>query len=311
MGIAFLFYMPWLWVVIATAMHKAGFYKPIGLFSLPYTLYAFSVGYSLGPSVAELHTLWRGLAILRHLGPGVILTAILFGAAFVMGVLKMRFRFGKYALLVISLLIFPILLPMAVTLVSAIDFNARYAILAFPAYLLLVAAGLWSLRYPVERVMVGGGILLLMATSLWNLYTNVAYAKEDTRSAYKLVEAGWSPRDCVFVIGVGSAFRYYANASPIHDIWIDFRSGDGLADAERTLDRSSRDCGKAWLVSGREWEEDPLGLAVPTLGKYFDTTSERMVHGVRVLEMRPRERSASVGPAGSVDVSKLYQEFRN
>jgi len=292
LGVVLLSCIPWMFVVMTSATHEAGFYKPIGLFSLPYTLFAFSVGYSLGPSVADLHRSWQVPALLPHLGV-VVLTAFAFGVALVAGLVSLPSRLGRHGLLVVSLLTFPVLLPMGVTLFTRVDFNARYAILAFPAYLIVVATGLLSLRRTALRLLLGSVMFLLMLASLFNHYTNAAYSKEDARSAYRLVEESWKPGDCVFVIGVHSAFRYYSQASTIHGRWVDFRSSNRAAAAEKTIEASSRECGRVWFVSGREWEDDPQGLAVPTLRKFFETTSERTVPGIHVLEMHPRRSSAS------------------
>ena len=232
LGVVVLSYVPWMLVVMTSALHQAGFYKPIGLLSLPYTFYAFSVGYSLGPSVAELHRSWQGAGVLSHLGAGVLLPALFFGTVFFIGFLKLSSRLGRYSILLVSLLAFPVLLPVGVTLFTRVDFNARYAILAFPAYLLVVAVGLVSLRPPFLRLLAGSGLCVVIGASLFNLYSNAAYAKEDTRSAFRIVAERWKPGDCVFVIGVDSAFRYYARASSIRSNWIDFRSAKGAELAE-------------------------------------------------------------------------------
>jgi 4-amino-4-deoxy-L-arabinose transferase-like glycosyltransferase len=295
LGIAALFFLPWVFVVMASAMHEAGFYKPIGLFTVPYTFYAFSVGYSLGPSVADLHTLWQGFAVLSHLGAGVFLTAVFFGAAVLAGIAKLPSLPRRFSLLVACLLVLPVLLAIGVTLFTRVDFNARYAILGQPAYLLIVAMGLLSLRPRALRLLVGAGLLSVTAASLFNYYTNTAYAKEDTRSAYRLIEETWEPGDCVYVIGVDAAFRYYARGSAIQFARLDFRTARHAAREERTLERSTRVCRRIWFVAGREWEADPLGLAVPTLLKFFEATGESKLQGVRLLEMRPRAQTALPG----------------
>jgi mannosyltransferase len=312
LGIAATVYLPWIIVVMASAMRAAGFYKPITLLTIPYTFYAFSVGYSLGPSVAELHRYHQGVDLASHLKVEVFLAAGAFGVAFVAGLRRLSSLVGKYSALIMALLVFPILLPIGVTRFSQIDFNARYAILALPAYLFVIAVGLISLRPLLARFVVGLAVVSLMAGSLYNLYTNPSYAKEDTRSAFRLVQGKWEPGDCVYVIGVYSAFQYYSRDTTIRSGWVDFRSPQRAEQAERTLEQSERGCRRIWFLSGREWEVDPIGLAVPTFEKFFDVAFEQRVPGIRVLQMRPRRQVKAPGDLQfGQRVSELFGQSDN
>jgi hypothetical protein len=278
--------LPWAWIVATSALHTAGFYKRIGWFTIPYVFYAFSVGYSFGPSLNELHHIWQRSDLLASLGAGVTLAGVLFGMVFIVGVVRGRVYFGRNLAFAGMIFTFPILLPMLVTSLTRIDFNARYAIIAFPIFLLFVAGGLRALPGPLFRAIVGCVLAMLLLSSVINYFRNDRYAKEDSRGAYERVESRFGTGDCLLVIGVHPAFRYYAGVTlPMR--WLDFRSDSRVAQNRGTLERWRSECGRLWFVSGREWESDPLGLARGSLEEFFTPVSESHLVGVRILEMRP------------------------
>jgi len=284
-------YLPWVWVVFMSAMHRAGFYKPISVLSIPYAFYAFSVGYSLGPSVAELHRSIRAVSIPQQQFGLITVTSFVFGITLLSGLVGVgRCRPGRdrFLLLVFGL---PLLLPVLITLTSRIDFNVRYAAISFPAYLLLLAIGLVSLRGIWLRAVLGGGIVLLMGVSLLNYYTDQRYSKEDARAAVQWIKSRSTPQDRVLVIGVNAAFNYYQRPS-VGSEWLDFREAERLAATEATLAQWSHEGQRLWFVTGRSWEDDPLDLALPTIRKYFDLVDEKSLPGLRVLELRSLSSSA-------------------
>ncbi len=284
-------YLPWLWIILTRATHVAGFSKPVTLLTIPYMFYAFSVGYSLGPSIEELHRsvvpnvsfLWRHLA-------AVVATASVFGTPLLAGLKSVR-RLGRFRPLVLLLLGLPILMALAVTLMSRIDFNARYVAVSLPAYLVLVALGLTSLRQRTSRAFMVLGIFVLSAASLHNHYTDSRYANEDARSAFRLVESRLRTGDCALVNGVRPAFQFYAGQT-VMSRSLDFRYPERIPDAERALHMMSMQCSRLWFISGRDWEDDPLGLARPTVEKFFAPVGQESFPGVRVLELRTRSSAA-------------------
>jgi hypothetical protein len=262
---------------------EAGFYRPIDLFSLPYALYAFSVGYSLGPSVAELHDRGRtGVTLLAH-WPAILLVAALFGVGFLVGLARARRYCGRFSALPILLLVLPVLFPVLVTLMSRVTFNARYAIVSFPAYLMFLGIGLSSLRFHVMSRLLEGGIAALMVTSLVANYCDPVYAKADSRAAFHLIEARKRPGDCVLVIGVTEAFRHYEEGA-LQSRWLDFRQRDRLRAAEEALREWSMECSGLWLVAGRTWEVDPFDVVDDLISKYFRLAEKGNLPGLRIVQ---------------------------
>ena len=298
--LAGLCWLPWV-PVILSAHHAPGFYKPITPLSLPYALYVFSVGYTLGPSAAELRPLVKDGSIPLHHIPLIATAALLFGTVLIRGLWDLSKRAKGRRSFVLLLFGVSLLLPVAVTFFNhRIDFNPRYAFVAFPAYLIVLATGFLSIKRRRVRTLVGAGVLALIGWSLYSHYTDSHYAKEDARAAFRLVNATQAPGDCVLVIGIAWAYQYYEEyyeGTPVHSRWLDFRSPGRLQATEAALQEWRQSCQTLWLVSGRDWEEDPMGLAVPMLEKWFSPVEETILTGVRVVRF---ERS----DAGRSDITK-------
>lgn len=278
-------YLPWIWAVVTSSLLAAGFYRPISALSLPYALYAFSVGYSLGPSVGELHDHQKTYSLIQHHWPVIVLVTGAFGIAFIAGLVNLRRSCIRFRSLVLLLLIIPTLLPVAVTLMSQVTFNARYAILSFPIYLLLVAVGLTSLNSRVLAGVLGGGIALSTLLSLYGHYFDSVYAKADSRAAYQLIQERKGSDDCILVLGVTEAFQHYEGGT-VQSRWLDLRRRDRLAAADQTLEGWSKECPRMWLVAGRLWESDPYHVSEALVAKYFRPIEEQEFPGLKVTEYR-------------------------
>jgi uncharacterized membrane protein len=278
-------YAPWIWAVMALSKLEAGFYRSIEVLSLPYVMYAFSVGYSMGPSVMQLHDRERTSAILLAHWETIFLVAALFGTVFLLGIARVRAYCGRSRALVALLLILPVVCPMVITLTSRVTFNARYAIVAFPAYLLILGVGLSSLRFRVMSRIIGAAIIGLMLISLLAHYYDPKYAKADTRAAYNLIETRKHPGDCVLVVGVSEAFRHYEEGAS-QSRWLDFRQRDRLGVAEKALQEWSIECSGLWLVAGRMWEVDPYGVVDDLVGKSFRSVESSDLPGLEITRYR-------------------------
>lgn len=176
---------------------------------IPYTYYVFSVGYSYGPSLRELHILSRemDLAVLKpHLAP-IAYAALAFGIVACLGAARL-FRQGFRGRYFLVLAILPLLLTYGVSLRNLKVFNPRYASAAMPAYLVVLAEGLNGNRR--RSIALGSAILVPTAVSFAQLAFNPAYAKEDARSATEYLQAHARAGDLIFVIGTDEPIeRYY------------------------------------------------------------------------------------------------------
>jgi uncharacterized membrane protein len=151
--------------------------------ALPYTLYTFAAGFSLGPSVRELKTAGMTSALREHVVV-IAAVALAFAAAAGAALAPLSRRRADLVLCVLAIAI-PVLGPIAMSMFPWMIFNVRYTSGAFPFFCMLVGAGLSFLliRSQATGWLLTGAIALLSLLSLNNHYSDSRYAKEDIRGA--------------------------------------------------------------------------------------------------------------------------------
>ena len=243
------------------------------VFALPYTFFVFSEGYSLGPSLSELHGR-AGLAAVSGYSSVLVPAAIGFSLALVLGIVSLRRRRALLLLLGVWILI-----PLAVVSFFAVKnfkpFNPRYVMMCYPAYLILVAEGLrpgrGALKGPMLKVSLirfaaSALVLVTVLASLWNYYQAGKYGKDDFRSAAEILSIEFAPGDVVFTEGTSEPLIYYVRHNrepivpvPIYNYMI--RNEDALAGF---ITKKTQQASRVWLVTSRLWDIDPDGK-VPAL----------------------------------------------
>jgi uncharacterized membrane protein len=171
---------------------------------VPYAFYAFSSGYSFGPSLRELHSDVTIGSVVREHAAGVLWVAVLFGVLALLGVRNLLLRAGPWGQLFLYIAV-PFVLTLILSWQNAKAFNVRYVLFAMPPYLCLIALGIEGLRPPARFV----ALLLVVATaavSLGNYYFNGRYAREDMRAAARAVEQDVAPGDCIIAPTVFEVF---------------------------------------------------------------------------------------------------------
>jgi 4-amino-4-deoxy-L-arabinose transferase-like glycosyltransferase len=183
--------------------------------ALPYTFFTYGAGFSLGPSVADLHD-ERSVEWLLQFFPSIVTVAVVFGALLALGLWVTSKCYGMKPL---SLCLVGLGCPLAgVTLLSLLTgfpFNARYALVAFPYFCILVGTAVaWSYRKNVWIGTVASvAVLGLSGVSLYNHFFNPYYAKEDVRSAV----AFWSAvatHEPLLCPSAGSLAYHYLRREP-------------------------------------------------------------------------------------------------
>jgi hypothetical protein len=251
------------------------------LAGLPYALWVFTFGYTLGPSLLELHLDRSVSALVRHLPiVGVGLLAV--GGAAVLG-LRAAFARGR-AIWVITIVAIPLALAILLAARDIKTFHPRYLVGFFPVLLACLAAG-WAQRSWVARstAVVALGLATL---SLGNLFFNPAYGKEDSREAAQLLLREERPGDSVVVIYSFRPFRHYfadtaAGGARLHHVHKRFlRTDDQLrvhvADARKGSDR-------VWLVLSRWWDVAPEERILGIFEETLHETRRWEFHGIKVL----------------------------
>jgi 4-amino-4-deoxy-L-arabinose transferase-like glycosyltransferase len=239
---------------MAVPLREADGFSPV---EVPYTAWSFAFGYSLGPSLRSLH-LDRSLgALARHLP--VILAGAATVAIALLGALP-AIRLRRRGLLLGTLFAVPLLLSVFLAVRGIKTFHPRYLIVCFPLFVATLAAG-WARPGRLLRTSAVAAIALALV-SLGHHYFDDAYAKEDCRSAARLVQENEEPGDSVVVIYAFRPFQHYFadvgdGKAELHHVHKRFLRTDDEMRAH--VADSSESASRVWLVLTRWWDVAPEG----------------------------------------------------
>ncbi len=252
----------------------------ISLAAYPFTLHAFAVGYTLGPSLRELRTSPPLRAVRAHAGELVAVVG-LFG---LLGILAWRAAARRR---VRGAALMAVLAPALLVSYGAIQnfkvFHPRYVSVGMPFLLALIAAALADAR-PRLRAALSIAIALVWGTSLAHLYFVPAYGKEDMRSAVRVIRDRAVPGEKVLATGADDVlFYYYRGPLPVERYWLGW-----VADSTRM--RSKLEAARAgargvWLVWSRGEDLDPSGVFLREIQARFPRSEAVRTEGVRVWHL--------------------------
>lgn len=219
----------------------------------PYSLQTFFYGYSLGPSLRELHQPDR-LAIMRGAWPLLLLGAVPVAVGLLAGIV----RAGKKRGPLLVWILVPILILTVLAMRNVKPWNPRYVAMVIPWVLCLTA---WGLAGLPRR---GGlaAMVLLTGLALWSLggyYWNGRYAKADVRAAAEFVDENNADGHAILAPVVTSVFKFY------HQGPEEVLGSFGLpplktaAEADTFFEKTLAGRSGCWLVLAREWYFDPGG----------------------------------------------------
>ena len=221
--------------------------------ALPFTGFTLFNGFSLGPSLAELHEADR-LAVIRRHAPAIVLGTI--PAAVAMVAALGRLRRGRWVLMLW------ILIPLAGVALLAVrnikPYNVRYAAAALPWVLALAAAGAGGLR-GYWRPLVSGLLCLVFLVSLGGYYLSPEYAKADVRAAMASLQ-GRQDAGPILVPTVGPVVRYYGQGDRVVLGCWDESTVTTAAAADALVARQLAGHDGAWVIWARSWYLDPQHL---------------------------------------------------
>jgi hypothetical protein len=246
---------------------------------ISYTLFTFSSGFSMGPSVRELHTSRELQTLLAHL-PALAPLIFLFGALFVMGIVALR-RKAEMAVLLLLWLVVPIAGVLILAMNTDVAYNVRYACAAFPAYILLLAGAIAVMRRRVLQATVMAAVLCVNGLALANHYFNPRYAKEDTRAAARYLESVGDVGDIILVVGSTMALKHYYKGELPMVKWDSTTARDPVA-IVGYLKALSNEYKRLWIVTNRPWEIDPKGQVKATLSQWHQITRSKEFAGVEI-----------------------------
>jgi len=166
--------------------HGKPLFEPRSFSLLPvlYAFFSYATGFSLGPSVAELHGA-TAIDVLR--AQWITLAAVAVWVAIIggLGLMALRRCERSSRAFIAAGLLMPILGTLAFSALPSFSFNVRYTLPAFFYFCVLLALGLEALRTRSTALATIGAcaVIATSALSLAGEHTDERYAKEDVRDA--------------------------------------------------------------------------------------------------------------------------------
>jgi 4-amino-4-deoxy-L-arabinose transferase-like glycosyltransferase len=185
--------------------------RTLGVAFVPYAFWAFASGYSIGPTLTELHLPSR-MATALHFAPVILPIALLFAVLSILGAVVVWRRSREVFYTLALWLLFPLGFALAGTLVTRHPFNVRYIVLALPVFLIAVSAGALSLRSAALRALSLTAVAGVSVYSLRNYFFDARYYREDNRAAGAYLQANAAASDLVIADAPYTAvnLQYYA-----------------------------------------------------------------------------------------------------
>ena len=275
--------LPVLWVVGAQLNLATGTPRPTTWSVLPYTLYAWFAGFTLGPTLAYLHQLPRLTRLVAD-HPTTLLVFASSVASLGFGALQARQRPEAAAMI----LPWCVVLPTSVWILAAVTnvtYQVRYSFPAVAAMMLLVGLSSCVERRRGWTRAALATLVACMLASLGNLYWNANYAKEDVRAALAHVRAAAIADARVIPIGqIDFAARFYGSDLPIGP------RGDCRPRESTSIGSSEADTDTVWVVVGRDWTNDAT-RCFEQLGEDYMISEQTHFTGVDLRLLRRRESS--------------------
>jgi hypothetical protein len=230
---------------------SSGTPRPVGLGDLPYTFFTYAAGFTAGPTLAELHALPNPLEVIYQYEI-VLLFFLVFFPAVILGA-RETIRDSTASAFVLPWLFGLPVLVFVIASVTNLTYQVRYTLPALPAFSLILALGVLSLR-KAGRIGLMSGIVICSLYSIGNFYWETRYDKEEIRAAVAHINAAGIGKNPVLSIGqIGRTVRYYGDGLNVVNIKHKPCNGAGTEDA---LQKHLFDAAKTfWVIAGRDWKD--------------------------------------------------------
>jgi FtsH-binding integral membrane protein len=283
-----LLYLPAAILISSMGLNNPADPRSVTLFDIPYAIYTYSVGFSLGPSTSDLHESTR--LLLAHL-PVIGLAGTVFATLAAAGFAQILRRVEQRVLL-IAWLVVPITTVFAAAVLTANPFNPRYAITAYPAFVLVLASGLWWFSgHFGKRVsaVLWTGVVGLSLLSLSNLYFDSHYSKEATGDLGEFLNTQAGANDLILVNArymEMAVSYYYAGQAEVMGYP---RGGKSISDVSAS-DMRELVGGRpqVWLVLSRTFHGDREGVLRSLLSEQMQESGEERFTGIVAYHFVPR-----------------------
>jgi uncharacterized membrane protein len=276
-------------VIASSTDGRAGF----TLAALPYTLFVYGGGFSLGPTIAELHSN-KSLAFLLNFLPSIAGVMIIFVILLGSGIFLAFKHFGRRSFLFCFLGLFvPLAGTVAYSLTPRATFNVRYTVIAYPYFCLFVGIALAHMMS--ARKVLGATAVLVMtvicSVSLYNHFANPRYAKEDVKSAVAYWRRTANNEPLLAIGSMYPAQRYVGESRNRRLFLVGSTTRQIRSRIENVL--LTQNISSAYILVARDWDS----TAEAAIRDAFAGTLERSFPGVKVFRIsRPRAFKSSDRP---------------
>jgi 4-amino-4-deoxy-L-arabinose transferase-like glycosyltransferase len=261
--------------------------KKFNLAMMPYTFFAFNTGFSLGPSLRDLHESHLASVLVAY-APILIGLGMFFGALFVYGLL-VSWRKQEVGVLFILWIAVPLAGVLGVSALSKMSYNVRYVAMVFPAYVFVLAAAITACGSQVIRRFLLVSVFSLNAVSLANYYFNPSYAREDARTAAQYIESSSGSQDIIVIAGNPTTLSYYYKGN-LPMVVLERSAKKSPTRLASRLAEIGKNRERLWFVVIRKWEIDPSGQLLSALRSIYPESAPRQFPGVEVYAVtKPRE----------------------
>lgn len=259
---------------------QTGLSRPTRPIHLGYALFTFGAGFSLGPSNRDLHEN-LGMEPVWEKRYEVMAASIALGLALLSGLARFTGPLRKAALLAVLCLALPVLGPYALSMVSGVVYNVRYASGAFPAYLLLLSAGvLGCLQRFRITIAVPAAVVAVMGLSLAGNYADPRYFRDDNRGGAGILREMRRPGEPLVVGAEDRALRHYYDGEM--ERWTKLELGPAGSQPGRV----ALGPGRLWVASTRRWEEEEFMRFLVRMRSCFPVERDFNLPGFEVLAFR-------------------------
>lgn len=261
-GILGLVSLPWLlqaagyWypgrlTAAAAGLQPAG-NDSLNVWAYPFTLFSFFYGFTLGPTLTELHRPDR-LVLLKGSLPLLAPAGLAAGALLLYGLARMKTWVRTSWLLWLTV---PVIILTVLRLADVKTFTPRYLAALVPLVVFAAALGLTRLPRTAGAIL-GTVWLVLTAWSAANYHLAPRYARDDVRAAAEWIRDHGSPGEPVLVPVVTNVFEhYYRGGNEVKDFWACPQVSDAQ-EARREIRARVDGARGAWLVLSRIEALDP------------------------------------------------------
>jgi mannosyltransferase len=247
--------------------------------AVPYTAYTFVGGFGLGPPVELLHRARDIARITATYWPDVVAVAVV-GGAVVWAATRALPSLGEWGTFLVLWLLVPAVVIFAGAWLKDGAYNVRYLFAAFPAFVMLVAAGIaraprW---YGLGCL---AALVAVAAVSIGHDRFDSRYTREDLRAAARYLREHATGSDVPVAVSAHYVIEGLAHYDgPPHMEPLSIHPVQSPADAEAVL--ATLSAPGSWLVLSRDWEDDPAGYLNQALAKRPGAEAARFP-GVRIF----------------------------